>query len=184
MEKRRRNEYIIIAILVLVLVALLWFLLRKAPEEGEVPVPNDPQTVREMPQARDVFTQEQLEQAEQGPEVAARTFAERFGSYSNQSNYGNVTDVLGIVTPELRAELEALRLAAEQEDELAYFGVNTRVVSSEIVTTEAGAQVVMQTQREEAEGSPGNVRIRYQELTVSLEKAGRDWLIASYEWGE
>lgn len=184
MDRKKLIEYIIIALLVVALAALIWFLLRKDKETVE-PAPNDPSIVRQMPRADQVFTAEQLAAGKQGPEVAARIFAERFGSYSNQSNYGNITDVLTMVTPELRAELEALRAEAQTGIPETYYGVNTRIVSiADPVVTETGTTFSINTQREEANGTPGNTSVRYQELTLTLQEINGAWLIADYAWAD
>jgi hypothetical protein len=40
------------------------------------------------------------------------------------------------------------------------------------------------TQREEAFDSPENTSVRYQNITVQLEKVGNDWLVAGFTWEE
>ena len=185
MERKKVIEYVIILLIIIAVVLLLWFLLRKESPEGFGPSPYNPQVVRDMPQAVDTFTPDRLAQGRQGPEVAARVFAERFGSYSNQSGYGNVSDVLELVTPELRAELTSLRTAVAGEITESFYGVNTHVVSISMPqTTSAGTILELQTQREEEVGSPGNVRVRYQKLTLTLVENGNSWLVSDYAWEE
>lgn len=181
MDTRKRNEYIIIALLVIGLAVLVWFLLQKKTPESVSPT--DPDVVRSMPTAQETFTPEQLAQGKQAPDVVARSFTERFSSYSNESGFGNVEDVLPLVTADMRARLEALRVAAQAELTENYYGVNTRIVSlNEVERGENTVKYEIQTQREEQIGGPDNSQVRYQKLTVAVAQVDGVWLVSDYAW--
>ncbi len=184
MDRRKIIEYVIIILLIIALGALIWFLLFK--EKVTVPVsPTNPDIVRSMPRADQVFTPEEIAAAQPTAQTAGRIFAERFGSYSNQSEYGNIGDVLALVTPELKVTLEALRVAAQGELTETFYGVNTRILGVETVAfTDTTAELSIQTQREEEVGTPGNTRVYYQKINLSMQKQGDTWLVAQYAWAD
>jgi hypothetical protein len=51
-------------------------------------------------------------------------------------------------------------------------------------STDSTAELAIQTQREEEIGTPGNTRVRYQKITLSMQKEGDNWLVAKYAWEE
>ena len=184
MDRRKTIEYVVIVLLIFALGVLIWFLLFK--DKVVEPIsPTNPDLVRSMPRADQVFTPEQIAAAKPIPETAGRIFVERFGSYSNQGTYGNIDDVLVLVTPELKTSLEALRVSAAGELSETLYGVNTRIISVEkTASTDSTAELAIQTQREEEIGTPGNTRVRYQKITLSMQKEGDNWLVAKYAWEE
>jgi hypothetical protein len=182
MDRRKIAEYTIIILLIIALGVLIWFLLGK-DKSAEPVSPTNPDIVRSMPRADQVFTPEQIAAAKPTPEIAGRIFAERFGSYSNQGAYGNIEDVFVLVTPELKTSLEALRVSAEAELSEKLYGVNTRIISVEkTASTDTTAELSIQTQREEEVGTPGNTRVYYQKIALSMQKVGDAWLVAKYTW--
>lgn len=179
MDKRKIE--ILIAILVLLgVIVLLWFLLRgdQTPDEG-------PDTRPEPVETDDMFFEEPTSAADPVvlPHPIARTFVERFGSFSTESDYSNVDDVLGIVTPELRTSLLAIAEEARAEQGDAYYGVSTSVISITVVDeTETSANVDITTQRQESFGSPGNTQARFQDIELDMIKNGDDWLVSGFQW--
>lgn len=190
MEKKRLRE-IITALLVLVaLVLVVWWLLFSDKQKIST---NSPSTSPE------VSTQQQKTKNQSStptsspssprtssPETIARTFIERIGSYSSESDYRNVDDVLGLVTPALASTLltsaEHARAVAPDADS-GYYGISTSYVGAErTATSDTSVTLLVQTQREESFGSPGNTSVRYQHVEVSMIKEGDVWRIAAYTW--
>ncbi len=120
---------------------------------------------------------------EVSPLPIARTFVERFGSYSTESDYQNVEDVIVLATLDFQDDLERMAIAARQSDNGLYYGVSTSILTVSIESeTEASASIRFTTRREEATGSPGNMSSRNQDIIISLEKVGDGWLVAGFEW--
>lgn len=117
------------------------------------------------------------------PSTVSRIFVERFGSYSTDVDYANVTDVLPLVTDQLRDDLQEIAEEARKTADDGYYGVSTNVIK---ITTDAQTDTTMtltvKTQREEAFGSPGNMSVRYQDIRVEFVKIGDDWFVDSFEW--
>ena len=114
-----------------------------------------------------------------------RTFVERFGSYSSESDFANVDDILSLATGGFRVELEDIVANARKNDDAAYYGISTIVLSTTTVTeADVAVTLRMLTQREEAIDDPANATVRYQDILVDLVKIGDNWLVDGFTWQE
>ena len=117
------------------------------------------------------------------PLPIARTFVERFGSYSTEADYQNVEDVLTLATIGFQDDLEQIAVDARRSENGLYYGVSTQILT---VSTESESDTVatllFTTQRKESTGSPGNTSIRNQDILVTLERVGDGWLVSDFEW--
>jgi hypothetical protein len=180
-----RQKFILEAIGLAVLVALiilLLFLLRGGREDGDSDEPSL-DDIRNMPQVQDVFSSDIINNTRPSFEVNARIFAERFGSFSSESNFGNITDIQTIITPELAQRLNSLIASSANEITEQYYGVSTRVLVVEVLEqNETTARLKITTQRTEATGNVNNVSTRIQDLNLTMQLSGNNWLIADYAW--
>ena len=185
----RRTKLLIllglIAILILFLFLLLWRPTQKAtPTPKPTPVAEDTTPEETTPPEP---TREERAEAERASVSSIRTlsetFAERYGSYSAEANFANLTDVLVLMTPSFAAETQAFIDTAEQPTD--YYGVTTRVVSTKVLSQDEAAgtaTVEVSTQREEAIGSAQNLTVSYETLTLELVYLEGSWLVDSAEW--
>ncbi|MFA6018549.1 MAG: hypothetical protein WC776_05230, partial [Patescibacteria group bacterium] len=119
------------------------------------------------------------------PGSIARAFVERFGSFSTEADYQNVTDVMALSTVSLQDELQAIAEEAREKESGNYYGVSTRILVIDVLEqTETSARLQITTQRQESIGSPDNTTVRIQEILVNLVKNGRSWLVDNFEWQE
>jgi len=185
-----RRTKILILLAIIAIALLILFLLFWRPAKQETPTPA-PTPVTEQPEPIDTTppepTREERAEAERASVSSIRTlsetFAERYGSYSTEANFANLTDVLVLMTPSFAAETQAFIDTAEQPTE--YYGVTTRVVSTNVVEQDelAGtATVEVSTQREEAIDSAQNISVKYQTLTLELVYLNDSWLVDSAQW--
>ncbi len=117
----------------------------------------------------------------------AASFTERFGSYSNQSNYTNFEDLYDFMTEEMKSWAEKmvsdLRSRAKNSD--IYFGITTKALSSKMTQFDAKAdqaEVLVKSQRREASGSTANARIYYQDMVIKFVKKDGIWKVAGAFW--
>ncbi|MBI4215224.1 MAG: hypothetical protein HY602_00685 [Parcubacteria group bacterium] len=117
----------------------------------------------------------------------ARTFVERYGSYSTQTNFQNLEDVMYLAADTLKISLqktlEEKRKSAAAE--FAYSGMTTQVLSDEIVSGGLGDEkvvVLLKTQRSSSNGSAANVKTVYQDAEVTLLKIEGEWKVESIAW--
>jgi hypothetical protein len=108
----------------------------------------------------------------------ASLFVERYVSYSNQSDYQNLRDLLPLMTDRFRAETEA-KLDAAPPGGGEYVGVTGTRISSKIDDqTAAAARVSVSVQETKTVGSKAP-EVSYKTYAVRLVKAGTDWKIDS-----
>lgn len=114
-------------------------------------------------------------------------FAERFGSYSNQSNYRNMRDLEIFMTKSFQDWVENfIKQAIERKlDNAIYYGISTKAVSqkAEYFDDEAGkAKVVVRTQRKEATGDTQNSASFQQDIEILFLKEGGVWKVDKAAW--
>ncbi len=186
-----RTKLIIAGILVLIAVILILIFLpgRRTPTPS--PAANTNQQTNTQTPATPVIprptpTVTPEERAEASAETMAKVFAERYGSYSTESEAANLEDVIPLATPSFAAELQAqinrLQASAAATE---YYGVSTRILNTtaESIDVLLGtATYTVLTQREEARGSVSNTSVSYQTLTLTMQKEGDNWLVDRAVW--
>ncbi|MFH1142565.1 MAG: hypothetical protein V1695_02530, partial [Candidatus Uhrbacteria bacterium] len=110
---RRTKISIIIIIIVLILLALALFFWRWTPNEpATVPVViNEPTIEVDEPEPngpKEMLPEEKAEPVDVSLETLARTFGERYGSYSNESDFANLYDLMPLMTNSMQADTEDL----------------------------------------------------------------------------
>ncbi len=117
----------------------------------------------------------------------ARTFAERFGSYSNETNFQNLADIRDFMTPKMKSWADGF--IAEQKAGSAktgdYYGIIVNALSVTVTSfdeTIGRAEVVVNTQKLELVGSTANPKIFYQELLLKLVNSSNGWKVDEAIW--
>ena len=118
----------------------------------------------------------------------ASSFTERFGSYSNQSNYTNFEDLYDFMTDGMRRwaeEMVAELRSQASHGQPIYFGVTTKALSSKLTSfsePDNQAEAVVNTQRREATGNTSNARIYYQDMVIKFVNEKGIWKIDGSFW--
>jgi hypothetical protein len=117
----------------------------------------------------------------------ASAFAERFGSFSNQTDFVNITDLKGFMTANFQewADDYVADARAQGADTTVHTGTTTRALMAEVLAfdEDAGtATVRVNTQRrKDASGTePG--RVYYQGIDIELVKVSGEWKADSATW--
>ncbi|MBI4253416.1 hypothetical protein HY623_04585 [Candidatus Uhrbacteria bacterium] len=126
--------------------------------------------------------------AEPGEEIVslALPFVERFGSYSNQGNFENLSDLLPFMGSSMRnwAQKQIAEQVNKPFQEL-YRGVTTKALSytmKDYKPEQGRAEILVATQRKELIGSTVNARIYNQDVVVKLVKDDGAWVVDSAYW--
>lgn len=135
---------------------------------------------------------QQPTKAPQGAEaqllVMVRPFVERFGSYSNQSEYENLQELLSFMTPRMRAWAEGkIRERQAGETPSLYKGVTTKALAHKVISLNeqvGQAEFLVSTQRRESVGSVGNSKVFTQDVIIKLVKEDSVWLVDGAFWQE
>lgn len=113
-------------------------------------------------------------------------FVERFGSYSNQSNFENLSDLLPFMTEDFKKWAQG-----KINDQLAkpyqpiYQGVTTKALSytMKLFDEKTGiAEMTVSTQRREMIGSPANTKTTTQDIALKFVQKDDIWLVDHAEW--
>jgi len=119
----------------------------------------------------------------------AMSFAERFGSFSNQSNYGNFTDLKILMTSEMKSWSDKYveELKKKPQSSNVYYGVTTQALTYEVESfSEMGGTAVISvtTQRRESTEKINGGTAYNQNLTLTLENVNGDWLFDKAVWSK
>jgi hypothetical protein len=184
MLTRRKKIVVIVGSLLFLflLFLLIWFLFRHKPVpspaiggQAELQTPPPRASEEEEPAAAPA------EKIDVSLQSLAVTFVERYGSYSSESEFANLYDVMDLMTASLKAQTEAFITSAKMSEE--YYGVTTRVLSTDVLSSsETSAAVEASTQREESKGSPQNSEVSYKKLLLNCVKEDGLWKVASAVW--
>jgi len=116
----------------------------------------------------------------------ARFFAERFGSFSNHSDYGNIEDLRSLMSSKMKlwADDYVANLRSNRENSEGYYGITTKVlVEPEIVNPEKSSSidVVAVAQRQEVTASGGEKSYEQNIKIVFVNESGK-WLVDGAYW--
>jgi len=183
MEHKTKFEIVLAVLILIALAFLLWWLLLKKPATPEVNLPATTEQATPSTPTPEVTPTNDV-QITTAPTIA-RTFVERLGSFSTESGYKNIDDVLVLATDSLQKELKSLKATALKAPAGAYYGVSTRVISLETEEESASTALIsILTQRTESIADPLAKEYRYQSIDLSLVKSEDTWLVKDYTWIE
>jgi hypothetical protein len=121
-------------------------------------------------------------------ERIAKSFAERFGSFSNQSNFSNITDLEIFMSQKMKSWSDNYikkNQKANVADEV-YYGLTTKAVSAKTESFDEGAgtaKIIVSTRRREAMGTTNNASKLYnQDVAISFVKEAQVWKVDSAIW--
>lgn len=119
-------------------------------------------------------------------EAIARTFTEKFGSFSTQGNNENLYDAEYYMTADMKEWAEKYIKESQNKKNAEFHGITTRALKAEIISLndeETQAQIVVTAQREETRGSAsGRKNIIYQKLVLDFLKVDKDWKVNAANW--
>ena len=196
--------FILVGLIFLVLIVYFIFIHRFDQDTGtDTPIPQDPGSVPITgvpaepgkgnteplsvkmkisladPSKKQVMTKEEASRM-------AMNFTERYGSYSNQSGYSNLSELTIFMTPKMQKWMAGnIREMQSKSAGSIYYGVSTKAITIEarLYDEEEGkAQFLVKTQRRESFGSPDNTSVSYKDIVIEMEKAGEAWKINSAFW--
>ncbi len=112
-------------------------------------------------------------------------FIERYGSYSNQSDYENITELKPFMTRQMQvwADNFVKKSKMEQDKNGLYHGFSTKVLNSEIESSDYQQTVIKANcQRQESIGDTSVKKIYYQEAEIIFLSENGEWKANSIKW--
>lgn len=163
-----------------ILVIFLFIFTRKTGEEPK----QENQTVIQTQEEKPAVPASAEETNKSNVLVLASSFAERFGSYSNQSDFQNIRDLFPFMTESMRnwaegyVETQRINISSR-----TYIGVSTKALSRKFLSfSENEADVLVSTQRRESTGAMANENITYRDMELKLVKDGEEWKVDGVWW--
>jgi hypothetical protein len=118
----------------------------------------------------------------------AASFAERFGSYSNQSNFSNIVDLKIFMSQRMRQWADAY-ISQQRQKGLAsdiYYGITTKAMTQEVIEFDddlGQAAILVRTRRREATSSTRNTSDFFnQNIIINFIQEKGVWKIDSANW--
>lgn len=205
MNTNRKTLGIILIILGLILIGLIIYLgfFKKAPTTTESPVtgtditgqlPTGPTTGTTTPgdkprnQKTYDISQEKTHQFNSN-DLAKRAmfFSERLGSYSNQSDYGNFTDLKIYMTDSFKvwADKNVETLKSQATASAGYYGISTKALTTEVKNFDDKAgksSIVVTTERRESTEKVNGGTPYQQKIDLDFIKVDGEWLVDRAYW--
>lgn len=129
-----------------------------------------------------------LSTEEQDLQRIASSFAERYGSFSNQSDYTNFESLYAFMTTAFvdQTKNTVRQDRAQAHDNAVYYGITTKRTSVQTLSfdTNAGtARMSVQTLRHESVGSTTS-RTYPESITITMQKENDVWKVSAAEWDQ
>jgi hypothetical protein len=177
-----KKKKIILVIIILVIIGLLLVFWRSRnskpvidenanqPLQIDIPSANNEYKAPEVPaQTKTEFSITNL----------AKNYAARFGSWSTDNPGRNLEELRPLSTAKMKNYLEKMQINYKAG---SFSGISTTSLSAEILfLDDTQTTVLVKTQRVETK-SDLSTKTYYQEIEVSLVKAGEEWLVDSVSW--
>ena len=199
-DKKRLGIFIIGTSLIIVIVIAIFMYTfnqkQKAAEQANVPVQTETDAnklfedaLNNKPKTEYVFDPTAEKNRVLNSEdlrKMALSFAERFGSYSNQANYGNIEDLKIFMAPKMQdwADDYVASLKKADKDSTTYYGITSTAISGDVkkFDDKAGsAEILVTTQRREVVGV-GEPKVFSQAVLIVFEKVKDEWKASSATW--
>ena len=122
------------------------------------------------------------ELSQEGVKQIAASFAERYGTWSNQSNSSNLVDLKLMMTKSMQVWADDNIIATQTNDDYQeYYGMTTKAIIVEAKSfTENKAVILVGTQR--TENKAGQIKTFNQNLQLDMVKSGQTWLVDGAYW--
>lgn len=190
----RTQKIILIAVVAVIVLAVIFILLWSqfknqfagAPQAGPVASPGGTAVVAPSGTVSDgAVTVTPTVSAATTVEAIARSFTERFGSYSNQGNFENLTDLYPFMTDKMRnwAEDFIAKNKTQAAAAVEYSGITTKTLSVKIVKQEKNKIIVaVSASRRESTAAQINSKIYMQDLQLVFVKDRDLWKVDEATW--
>jgi hypothetical protein len=192
---RRFVGFFFIGLGIIILILIIYFLFffkfnkpaQETPKTATTTQEQPAKTVVEPPKILETkpVTKDDLNQ--EGVTRLAASFAERFGSYSNHSNFQNMDDLKLFMTDKMKAWSEdyVKTQTIKQAGKTEYYGITTNAITKKMLEyddAKGTAKVLIQAQRRETIGQAGEPSSFGQAIEVTLLKQGGTWKVDQAYW--
>lgn len=188
-----RTVYVLLGSLLIVALGLLgvfWYLATNNSNKNQVVIVEEPinnatttedkieTPIVEKPIVNNTITTEEKEQAQLLK--LAGSFVERYGSYSNQTDFENLIDLEPFMSQNLKTWAD--NFVAEKRKSVIenqpYYGITTKTLKKELISYDEDlVKIKVSTQRSETVGADFNTKVFYEDYVVELIKEEGIWKV-------
>lgn len=181
MDQAKKKKIIWISIISLVLIGLLLLIFKLRDVGG----PAGPEVIEQpefIPPSANLEYDPTMEPSLTNTEFTvinlAKSYAERFGSWSTDNLGHNLEELLPLSSNRMKNYLNSIKLDPATE----FNGITTKSISAEILFIDtARAEVMVRTQRITTDDSLAET-VSYQDIQISLVNSGNTWLVDTAFW--
>ena len=114
----------------------------------------------------------------------ANLFAERYGSYSSEAGFKNITDLKPYMTKKMQVISDSFVTTQKaQSSSSSFYSTTTNALSTDITSlAPLRATVSVSTQRRETGANINGTNTYYQVLVLDFAKEGETWLVDNATW--
>ncbi|MDD3102371.1 MAG: hypothetical protein PHE59_04485 [Patescibacteria group bacterium] len=181
---------VILIIVILVLIGgTVWFLMSKKSQ----PILENKNIINQLVDQENTVNQNQVETETLVPTAEdllkidltnqARSFIERYGSYSTDSNYENLQELLPKMAQPLRTETES-RIQKGVKKDMAvndFFGLTTKIISINLDKFVPDSQAIFTAEIQEQAARLGQTDILYKTVKLTFIKSADEWKVGEIE---
>lgn len=196
---------LIIIGLILIFLIIYFGFIKKAPTTIETPLtavpaesgaqlPATPETGTTTPsdkprnpQTYDITKEDEHQTDAEDLAKIAMAFAERLGSFSSQSDYGNFTDLKIFMTESFQvwADKYVNEQRATAKSEGDYYGITTKALTAVVKGFDANAgtaRIIVATERRESNTEINGGEAFRQNIDIDFIRLGEEWLVDAAYW--
>ncbi|KKU49180.1 hypothetical protein A3E96_00060 [Candidatus Uhrbacteria bacterium RIFCSPHIGHO2_12_FULL_46_13] len=184
----RRKIIITAVVVILLLIAIVggWWYWRSSVSPISGPATQPPPLANSLPPIKPTSVPVRTPDEERQETVSrlVRLFAERFGTFSNQSRYEGINDLMAVTTDSFQRWLQEKYLPEIKQKNIntTYAGQTTRVMSVTVdEITDEGGQATARVQQVITVAA-GEDEVRYPILKVTVVRQDSMWLVDSAYW--
>ncbi len=156
---------------------------QKNQEQNLEPTKNEAKKI--IAHKEEKFLEEQKNDEEENLKFKAASFAERFGSFSNQSNFQNLMDLKIFMSDKMKkwADAYVTKLRQEQLDDSNFYSIVTKAITEEVQDVDVAqgkATILVHTIRNEQKDKQIN---RFnQDILIKFIRERKIWKVDSANW--
>lgn len=182
----------VLALIIIIIVLVVWLMRRG--KENTAPMPPEPQTTGQLPPEIHRLPKTPDNNPEAGvktPEIdektrkeaslktLAKSFAERWGSFSNHSDYDNFTSLKTSMTPEMQKWADSyLEEEKARIKDFSFYGVITKVLSGKVEgDIKDAVKVNLVCQKQESLNNE-DIKVSYSNISLGFVQKDGKWLVS------
>ncbi|MDD5625564.1 MAG: hypothetical protein PHG83_00150 [Patescibacteria group bacterium] len=179
------RKLIIIIIILILIGGTIWFLISKKNQ----PISENKNIINQLVNQENTVDQNQIKTETPVPAAEdllkinltnqARSFIERYGSYSTDSDYENLKELLPTMAQPLQTETET-RIKKGVKNDMAvsnFLGLTTKVISINLDEFTPDSEAIFSAEVQEQAAHPGQTDISYKTAKLTLVKSADEWKV-------